>query len=711
MLRLPLLLAASLIPCTAQAEAPAPAKEERLDAIIVVGTRSDAARIPGSAQVIGLDDLALQNPFTINEALRQVPGLFPRDEEGLGLRPNIGVRGLNPTRSSKVLLLEDGLPLSFAPYGDNASYYHPPLERFERIEVLKGAGQIKFGPQTVGGVINYITPDAPAAPMARFTLSGGNRGALEFDSQAGSPALGGRGLIYVNYRESDGARENHALKFLDLYLKQQWDIGEAQSLSVRLSRFAEDSQVSYSGLTEAEYAANPRGNPFPNDRFNTERFGASLLHGWQITDIATLKTSFYFSNFARDWWRQSSNSSQRPNDASDAACGGLANLSTTCGNEGRLRDYRTFGAESRLRLQLGTFEINSGVRVHRELQDRLQWNGDTPTSRTPGTGVNAGVREDNRRSLWATSGFVEARADFGNLSVQPGVRVEHINYRRLNRLNGASGTASDTVVIPGLGLTYALGDKLSLYGGVHRGFAPARVEDIITVAGGSVDLEAEKSWNYELGARGIVLPGLSGELTLFQMDFSNQIIPSSIAGGAGSTLTSAGSTKHRGLEFSSQLSSKGAGLTQDDDIFLRLAFTWVESARYVGVRFSNIAGFTTVSVSGNRLPYSPETLLSAMAGYTWHERLTLSAEVQHTGAQFGDDLNDPRLFVTASGQRGILPAFTLVNLNARLALPDSPWTLQASVKNVADSLYIADRSRGILPGTPRQFTLGATIRF
>jgi Fe(3+) dicitrate transport protein len=685
---------------------------DRLDSIVVIGSRDGANAIPGSGQSIGPEALAQQNPFTVNEALRQVPGLFPRDEEGLGLRPNIGIRGLNPTRSTKVLLLEDGLPLSFAPYGDNASYYHPPLARYERIEILKGAGQIKFGPQTVGGIINYITPEAPDQPTAQFSFNGGNRGALEFDSHVGAPALGGKLLAQINYRQSNGARANHDLRFLDIYLKGQWDIAESQTLSLRLSRYAEDSQVSYSGLTEAEYAANPRGNPFPNDAFNTERFGASLLHGWQISDAATLKTSFYASRFSRDWWRQSSNSSQRPNDSSDPACGGLARLSTTCGNEGRLRDYTVFGSESRLQLHLGAFEINSGVRVHREVQDRLQWNGDTPTSRTPGTGINAGVREDNRRSLWATSGFLDARIDLGNLTLQPGVRVEHINYRRLNRLTNVSGSSSDTVVIPGLGATYALAPKLSVYGGVHRGFSPVRVEDVIdNTTGGSRDIQAEKSWNYELGLRGDILPGWRGDITLFLMDFANQTIASSLAGGTGGTPTSEGKTKHRGLELSSQFSSKDAALTVQDDIFVRSAITWVERAAFVGPRFSSIAGSTTISVAGNRLPYSPEWLISVMAGYIWADQLNLNAELQHTSRQFGDDLNIPTLAASANGQLGVLPAFTVINLNARLALPDSPWSLQASVKNVANTLYIADRSRGLLPGSPRQFTVGATIRF
>jgi Fe(3+) dicitrate transport protein len=107
--------------------------------------------------------------------LRKVAGIQVRDEEGFALRPNISIRGLNPTRSSKVLLLEDGIPLTYAPYGDNASYYHPPIDRFESIEVLKGSGQILYGPVTVGGVINYVTPNPPQRPSGHLTLTGGNR--------------------------------------------------------------------------------------------------------------------------------------------------------------------------------------------------------------------------------------------------------------------------------------------------------------------------------------------------------------------------------------------------------------------------------------------------------------------------------------------------------------------------------------------------------
>ena len=117
-------------------------------------TLEPVERTPGSVEIIDPATLENSRVFTSSEALRKVSGLNVRDEEGFGLRPNIGIRGLNPTRSTKVLLLEDGIPLTYAPYGDNASYYHPPIERFESVEVLKGSGQILYGPVTVGGVVN-----------------------------------------------------------------------------------------------------------------------------------------------------------------------------------------------------------------------------------------------------------------------------------------------------------------------------------------------------------------------------------------------------------------------------------------------------------------------------------------------------------------------------------------------------------------------------
>ena len=714
--------------------------------IVVVGDAIRAGRIAGSAALVSESDLKRSRVFTVNDALRQVAGVFPRDEEGAGARPNIGIRGLNPVRSTKVLLLEDGIPLGYAPYGDNAAYYHPPIERFSRLEVLKGAAQVRFGPQTIGGVINYITPDAPETLEARGTVAVGNRDTLNIDGMIGGRALGGGLLLHVNHKQSDGNRDNQALRFTDIFLKGNWDFGPDHALTLKLSRFREDSQLTYSGLTRAEFAADPRGNVFVNDDFQTERWNATLAHRWTLSEALTLKTAAYYHYFSRDWWRQSSNSGQRPNDASDPACGGMANLLTTCGNEGRLRDYDTWGVESRLTLGHDALgfggETEIGVRYHQERQRRRQLNGDTPTARTAGTGVNAGVRENNERDADAFSAFVQSRLVFGPLAIIPGVRAEFIDYERRNlpidvlvggRPSGAttapsSGRQSLNKVLPGVGATLEVANDVTLYGGVHRGFAPPRVEDIITGAGGSVDLDAELSWNWEAGIRGSIVKGVRGDATFFVMDFDNQIVAQSVAGGIGTTLTSAGRTLHRGGELSLTMSSRDAGWTSGDtDVFARLAATWVATARYSSTRIATAPcfdGATTGTlvqtgsgavacgvarnVIGNRLPYSPEWLITGAVGVE-HKGFTGQVEVVGQSSIFADDIN--LIPVTPDGQRGRIDGWAQVNVALSYGPPKGNWEVFVSARNLFDRLFIVDRARGVLPGQPFMIQGGVTFRY
>ena len=716
--------------------------------IIVIGSPDSLLKIPGSGAVITAEDLARALPLSVNEVLRQVPGLFPRDEEGIGLRPNIGVRGLNPTRSSKVLLLEDGIPLAFAPYGDNASYYHPPLERFERIEVLKGASQIRFGPQTIGGVINYITPDAPSDLTARLSGSYGSRDTLVADALVGGPLLGGRVLVHGNLKQSDGSRDNQRLRFTDVSVKAEWDLGERQTLQLKASRFAENSQVSYSGLTRAEAAVDIRANPFENDRFTTERLSGSVAHGWEMGDGIMLKSTAYYHYFDRDWWRQSSNSAQRPNDSSDPLCRGMANVNITCGNEGRLRTYDTWGVESRVTLDHAEFlgtgiggSTEFGVRYHSERQHRRQVNSDTPTGRTAGTSVNAGLREDSERDTDALSAFLQTSLDFGRFTLQPGIRYEMIDYaRRSNPIDilvggkpsggktvFAQGRTSADQLIPGIGATFALTPAVIFYAGVHRGFAPAPVADIISAGGGSIDLDPELSWNYEVGARGTLTPGLSFDVAGFVMDFENQIIAASVAGGVGASLTSAGQTRHRGGELSLAFNSKSAGLTTGVDIFARTAITWLPTAEFASTRIVTppcFDGATTgtpvvtgsgpracgvaANVDGNRLPYSPEWLYSAAIGAEIGP-VTGQIELQGQGSLFADDAN--LIPVTPDGQRGQVAGWAIFNAAVTWQLASAPIALTFTAKNIFDKSYVADRSRGILPGVPRIVQAGVVVKF
>jgi Fe(3+) dicitrate transport protein len=684
-----------------------------IEELVVTAPRIGAAAntIPGSLSILDAGMLESSRVFTTSEALRKVAGVNVRDEEGFGLRPNIGIRGVNPSRSSKVLLLEDGIPLSYAPYGDNASYYHPPIERFDGVEVLKGAGQILYGPATVSGVVNYLTPLPPDSASGTVTLIGGNRDYLNGHLSWGG-TWGGTGLMFdLTRKQGEGARENQRFGLSDVNVKMIRTVTPRQSLTIRGNYYGEDSNVSYSGLTEEEYQHNPRYNPFRNDFFYGDRLGASATHSIFVSDRAAITTNLYGSFFRRHWWRQASNSNERPNDFLNPACGGMQNLSTTCGNQGRLRRYLTWGIQPHARLSHGLLGIKNesdfGFRIHFEDQDRRQENGTSPMART---GI---LVEDNLRDNHAYSMFLQNRFALSRFAFTPGVRVERINYQRTNRLandgSGVSGRTDLTQTVPGLGIAYSVARDLTVFGGIHRGFAPPRTEDIINNAtGGTVDLDPELSWNYELGLRGRPHPAAGIEATIFRLDYENQVVPATVAGGVGALLTNGGQTLHQGFECSGRL-DLGTALATRQNLYFRSAYTYLPTARFTGPRFSAVAGFSEISVTGNRLPYAPRHLLTTTVGYLHPRGLDALIENLYIGEQYGDDLNT--VAPTPSGQRGLIPAQTTWNATVSYKLEPLSSTFFVSVKNLFDRIFIVDRVRGILPSSPRLIQAGLKVQF
>jgi Fe(3+) dicitrate transport protein len=221
-----------------------------------------------------------------------------------------------------------------------------------------------------------------------------------------------------------------------------------------------------------------------------------------------------------------------------------------------------------------------------------------------------------------------------------------------------------------------------------------------------VDLEPELSWNYELGVRSTVRPGLSVEATAFRMDFENQVISASLAGGQGATLTNAGETLHQGAEFLLQLESKPL-LGTPYNAFLRTAYTWLPDAKFRGTRFSSIAGFGNVNVSGNRLPYAPKHLLSATAGLETQVGLALQIEAVFNDEVYTDDLNT--VAVTPNGQRGLISSYTIWNTTGITSCPIPADILHRQER--IDKTYVVDMTRGLTPrrGSRRiQLSLEAT---
>ena len=118
--------------------------QEILENIIITGTVEDVA---GSANVIDTKELQKFSASDVLRVLQSVPGTYIQEEDGFGLRPNIGIRGSGIDRSGKIALLEDGVLIAPAPYTASSAYYFPTQRRMSSIEILKGPSSVIVGPR------------------------------------------------------------------------------------------------------------------------------------------------------------------------------------------------------------------------------------------------------------------------------------------------------------------------------------------------------------------------------------------------------------------------------------------------------------------------------------------------------------------------------------------------------------------------------------
>jgi Fe(3+) dicitrate transport protein len=686
----------------------------------VIGVEENLPLLGSTAHAVTRDDLRNSQVFTTAEALRKVSGVNVRDEEGFGLRPNIGIRGLNPTRSTKVLLLEDGIPLSYSPYGDNASYYHPSIDRYERIEVLKGAETMRFGPQTIAGVINYITPNPPQQFGGYVQGTVGNRDYLN-----GKVNLGGKGfLLDLTHKEGQGARDNNQHSIDDLNLKWVGQLSDRQAITLRANYYKENSQVTYSGLTENEFRNfGGRYNPFKNDNFDAERFGLSATHDLDFGGGALLTTNIYAAYFTRDWYRQSSNSVDTLK-AGDIDCTGLVTKrrngevidpATECsGIQGRLRDYVTYGIEPRLVATNRLGELQIGLKAHFEEQRRVQRNFTTATPQSDFDDSEKNVRETD-----AYSGYVAQRFDVGDFAITPIARYESISLRRedKNKPRVEKGSERVTEFAPGIAAAWNGIKGWTVFSGIHEGFAPPRVEDLISGTG-TTNADAERSTNFELGVRGKPTDGTSLQATYFRNDFKNLVALGNTGGtfSGSNTIAAQGEALFQGVELSGASQLVGG-------FFGRLAYTWLPTAEQESV-FARTAQFpipatpdkVNGSAVGNRLPYAPRHTATLGLGYT-SGPFRIEAEAQYIGDQYSDfaETRAPSGADTANpgrgdGRSGLLKGYTVVNLATSYKL-DAKTTLLLTAKNLFDREYIVDRTRGILVGIPLLVQAGVRYDF
>jgi Fe(3+) dicitrate transport protein len=695
------------------------------DVIQIFGNKQALETATGSGFVLNKAALEQFEFDDIHRVLQSVPGVYIREEDGYGLRPNIGLRGATSERSSKIALMEDGVLIAPAPYSAPAAYYFPNISRMTQVEVFKGPSAITYGPNTVGGAINMLSRSVNAKDSGELDLALGQQSYGKAHGHY-SKNIGNLGLMLEGvHLRADGFKSlvndnNTGFVKNEILAKAHYEFADDpynQQVQFKVGYSEEVSHETYLGLTDADFTDAPyqRYAASQNDKFDWEHLQMQASHYIEINPDITLLTQMYRRDFNRDWDRLNSFVSSRSIDRVLAAPEtGLSErfLRILKGDTDSLtsdetliftlndRTFYSQGMQSKLswdsKLGEADMTVDAGLRIHQDQVERLHRARyfDMVSGQLQYAGHTDEITTSNKDTTTAIAAFVNSKIQFGDLHTSFGLRVENIEGESNNYLAQTLQNNSDTVVLPGAGVFYQISPELGLLAGINKGFVP-------NSPGEASDIEPEESWNYELGLRASVADWQIEVIGFFN-DYSNL---------KGSCTFSSGCKTELDVEFNGgEVDIYGAELSASGQfefangllLPIKIAYTHTQS-EFQSSFDSTFSQWGNVSV-GDELAYLPENQFNlhvSLTGEKWqlvlaYKYITEMSEAAGTGVELAG-------VVTSDISQIDLAAWYQINAALKIYVKLDNLTNEANI--------VSRRPFGARPGKPRQFILGAKYAF
>jgi Fe(3+) dicitrate transport protein len=713
-----------------------------LPSVQIIGKKIN--RLPGSGQVIDAKKIALLNQTDINKVLRTIPGVYIRDEEGFGLRPNIGLRGTQVNRSAKITLMEDGVLMAPAPYADPSAYYFPTFARMDRVEVLKGSSQIKYGPYTIGGAINLVSTPFPSTFKTFAQVSVGSFKTNQQRIWIGNSTKNIDFLFEINRHASTGFKEidgggNSGFDRRDFLGKIRWHSTSTarvqQSVTLKMLHMTEESNESYLGLTFEDFNLNPnrRYAATQKDKLDVTHQHITLNHTITLSKNSNLSTTGYLTYTYRDWGRVNSISGQSVSTI-------LANPDLYAsefeimkgGVNGPIvfqNAARTFfgkGVQSTFQYKLTKTKIKQliqlGVRLHTDKADRFA----TQSAFVMSTGrliqTSTGIRgnsENQIRLANTLAVFIQDDIKWDNLTISPGLRYENIllsldNFGTMDseRLGAALKTASNhvTAFLPGVGINYVVNPRISVFGGIHKGFSPPGMPSITA----ATQAKPEKAWSYEAGFR-TQNDRWNIQLAGFMNQYENILGSDNQSGGGAGTgdMFNAGKANTMGVEWSMETDLISL-LSSGKKYRTPLSVTYTFTRAVFSTTFSNAGGDwgTGVIQKNDWIPFLTPHLLTVSGGFETN-RFNTTVLARFTGLTRikpgqGNNIQTPETGV-AYNNVNALKSYWVIDISSNYKI-NAKATLFATLNNALNTTYIvANLPQGHRPGMPIAVMTGVKI--
>lgn len=719
-------------------------KLRNLEQVTIVGER--AKLIPGSSQYINNRKLEKLNQPNVNNVLRIIPGVNIRDEEGFGLRPNIGLRGTPVNRSAKITLMEDGILIAPAPYADPSAYYFPTFARMHGVEVLKGSSQIKYGPYTIGGVVNLISTTIPSSFKGFAQLSYGSFSTNQQRVLVGDSHKNFDYVFEVNRIASNGFKEldnggNTGFDRRDVMGKFRWHTDEnariPQSVTLKVLNTTEEGNETYLGLTYKDFKANPikRYAGTQNDILDLKHNHFSLNHTIIPSKNLSINTTAYYSYTFRDWYRAHTFGGKSINNILADPITNQEGYEIMTGKangavegEASNRTYLSKGLQTNAQYSFTTNELSHnfqvGIRYHSDQADRYATSSTVTMSN--GVLIQTGVgfkgnRENQIRNANSFAAFLSYDLRHKGLKLSPGVRYEKVNLDLQNygtadnaRLGTALKSAKNDlfIVLPGIGINYEFNPNMSAFSGVHKGFSPPGMPSVTSATG---QAKVETSINYELGYR-FNKSGLNAQVVGFLNNYDNILGSDNVSGGGAGTgdLFNAGNAKIQGLEIGIEydlLHKKNAN--SDFKLPVSIAYTYTD-AEFQETFVNGGGDWGSGTINKNDLiPFITPHLLTTSIGIE-NKKFNTTIIGRYTGETRTkpgqSDAIVPKDNIKYNDVNTIA-GFLIIDVSANYKFSQN-FSAFSTINNITNNKSIvANLPQGYRPNMPLSFNLGLKAEF
>ncbi|HUC82336.1 MAG TPA: TonB-dependent receptor [Flavisolibacter sp.] len=708
-----------------------PAKYLTEVTIVGRGSKSDYHQMPeivgsniyaGKKNALIVLDNVQGNVVTNNmrQVLAKVPGIHIWESDPSGIQIGIAARGLSPNRSWEFNVRQNGYDIAADPFGYPEAYYNPQLQSVQRIEIVRGAGSLQYGPQ-FGGMVNYILRNG--SDMSQK---------FEFETQqtVGSNALfnsynaiGGKTeklnyYAFFDHRNGDGWRRNSQYYTNAGFATFTYHLSPKFSLTTEIMRSNIRSQQP-GGLVDSLAYTNAQASNRSRNWFDLTWTMPALTANFQLNE----KTRWNTKLFATIGDRNSVGFLQSilVKDSINRSTGEYNNRVLN------IDQYRNYALESRIitdyRLGKMNNTLSGGIRLYTgETYRRADGKG------TTGTDYDMTVIGVYPRDIRFTSNniatFVENIFRLSDkLLIIPGIRYEWLEGSASGR-NGFASNGSEIVlqnisrsrsfVLGGVGAEYHITPQTEVYANYTQAYRPIQFANLQAPPTTDVvdpNLKDAKGYNADLGYRGKVKNFLQFDVSGFYLQYNNRVGTVTITNPVGVTpasyrlITNVGASTSKGFEGYVEFNPVRAfSKATNADLIVFGSYSYLD-AKYSG-------DHKDATTKGKKVENAPSNIFrgGVSAGY---KNFLLTGQLSFVDETFSDANNT--LLPTANAQNGLLPSYTVADLTATYKF-SKVLNVKAGINNLLDERYFTRRAGGYpgpgaLPADGRTFFLSVGAKF